>query len=143
MQYLKFVVAALSLLAVALGLSAGLQSLGGQGQFTLAMSAVPLLLVDLALGQRRPFARWMGAVSLLAFLIVGMKTSEAAALDGGHDLTRAARTGRGCGRPRSGRAHILVVPSIDASHRHDRETRRHHAPPQRGRTTDPRRSLAG
>jgi len=82
MQYLKFIVAALSLLAVALGLSAGLQSLGGQGQFTLAMSALPLLLVGLALGLGRPFARWMGAVSLVAFLIVGMKTSEAAALDG-------------------------------------------------------------
>jgi hypothetical protein len=81
MQYAKFIVAALSLVCVALGLSVGLQNLGGQGLFTLIASATPLLLVALALASKRRFGRWMGAVSLIAFLIVGMKTSEAESLE--------------------------------------------------------------
>ena len=80
MQSLKFIIAALSIAGVGLGLSAGLQSLGNQGLFTLILTAVPLLLAGLALGLGRPFGRWMGAVSLIAFMIVGMKTTDAESL---------------------------------------------------------------
>jgi hypothetical protein len=77
MKVVKWLVLAFSALAVILAVSAKLQTLGGQGVFTLVMAALPGALVALSLVLALPFARLFAAVSLVAFLIVGMKTSQA------------------------------------------------------------------
>ena len=77
MRSIKFVIAALSVVCVALGLTVGLQRLGSQGMVTLGAAGVPAVLVGLALALRWPFGRGLAGGALLAFLLVGMKTSEA------------------------------------------------------------------
>ncbi len=81
MKYAKFAIAGLSLLGIVLGLSAGLQRFGGQGLFTLIMAGVPLVLVAIALGIGTRFGRLFAGLSLAAFLIVGMKTTDAKPLE--------------------------------------------------------------
>ncbi len=79
MKVMKWIVLAFSLLAVALALASKLLSLGGQGIFTLVMAALPGCLVAVSLGLGRPFGRLFAGISIVAFLIVCLKTSE------GHD----------------------------------------------------------
>jgi hypothetical protein len=77
MKAVKLVILVISLLAVVLGLSAHLQSFGGQGIFTLSLAALPGVLVAASLGLRRPFGRLFAGLSLVSFLLLGMKTSDA------------------------------------------------------------------
>ncbi len=88
MKYVKLVIAAFSGLGIVLGFSAGLQHLGGQGLFTLIMVAVPLILVGAAIALGRPFGRMLGALALVAFLIVGMKTSDTKPLQNALPISR-------------------------------------------------------
>jgi apolipoprotein N-acyltransferase len=76
MKALKWIVLGFSVLTIILGLAAKLQSFGGQGVFTLAASALPGVLVALSLAFHRPFGRLLAGISLVAFLIVGLKTSQ-------------------------------------------------------------------
>jgi hypothetical protein len=87
LAYVKFVVAAVSMACVGLGLSLELHALGGAGYVTLGLSAAPLVLVGAALALGRPFGRVLAALALVAFLIVGMKTSGAKELE--HLMTLA------------------------------------------------------
>lgn len=76
MTVIKWLVLVFSLLALALAFVARLHTLGGQGVFTLALAALPGALVALAVAFGRPFGRLFAGLSLVAFLIVAMKTSE-------------------------------------------------------------------
>ena len=75
MRYVKFAMMALAGIGVVLGLVYDLLSAGGQGIFTMAMCATPLVLGIVSEVGKRGFPRWMGGVSLVSMLIVGMKTS--------------------------------------------------------------------
>ena len=80
MRLVTWIVLAFSVLATALGFAAKLTSFGGQGVFTLAMAVLPAALVGVSRVLGRPFGRAFAGISLVAFLIVGMKTSEPAEL---------------------------------------------------------------
>lgn len=75
MRYVTYVLLVLSGLATALGVLYGLPRLGGHGVLAFALSALPGVLALLGLVTRRGFPRWAGAVSLVAFAVVGMKTA--------------------------------------------------------------------
>lgn len=75
MRIVKFIMMGLAAVAVVLGLTYDLLSAGGQGIFTLAMAAVPVALGVLSEVTKKGFPRWMGGVSLVSLLLVGMKTS--------------------------------------------------------------------
>jgi hypothetical protein len=75
MRFLKYVILAFSLIALALCLAYGVHSFGGQGWLTLGASALPGVLAALGILVWKGFPRWAGGVCLAAFLLVGMKTS--------------------------------------------------------------------
>lgn len=81
MKVVKWIVLGFSLIVVGMGLAAKLSSFGGQGLFTLVMGLLPALLVGAAIGLGRPFGRLFAGLSLVAFLIVGMKTSSSEDLE--------------------------------------------------------------
>jgi len=81
MKVVTWIVLSLSLLATGLGLAAKLTSFGGQGMFTLAMAVIPAVLVGVSRVRGRPFGRLFAGLSLVAFLLVGMKTSSSSDLE--------------------------------------------------------------
>ena len=52
-----------------------LLSAGGQGIFTMALCAAPLVLGIVSEATKKGFPRWMGGVSLATMLLAAMKTS--------------------------------------------------------------------
>ena len=76
MRYLKFIVLGLSVLAVVLCFVAGVHTMGGQGIFALLMAVAPGILAALGAFVVKGFPRWAAGVSLICFLILGMKTSS-------------------------------------------------------------------
>ncbi len=77
MKYVKFVLMGFGVIAAALLLSENILSAGGQGIFTLAMCLAPVVLAAWTLVGRHGMPRWASGVSLVAFLIAVMKTTEA------------------------------------------------------------------
>lgn len=76
MRAIKWIVFGFSALVVILCIVAKLQTLGGQGIFTLAMAALPAVLVIGSQLLGWSFGRLFAGLSLVGFLIVGMKTSQ-------------------------------------------------------------------
>ncbi len=75
MRYVKFSILGISLLSAVLSLSYGALGFGGQGIFLLVSCLTPALLCAFGTFVKPSMPRWAGALSILAFLIVGMKTS--------------------------------------------------------------------
>jgi len=77
MKFVKFAMIATSLLAVALCFAYDVLSAGSQGVFVLICCLVPGALGAFGTVVRKGIPRWAAIVSVVSFLIVGMKTSGA------------------------------------------------------------------
>lgn len=75
MHYLKFVIIALGAIASGVAVSAGMLDIGTHGYILLAACVIPLALGALGAAVLKGFPRWAAILSLLSFLVAGMKSS--------------------------------------------------------------------
>ena len=75
MRYVKFSVLGLSVLSAVLSVAYGALSFGGQGIFLLVSCLVPAAGAAFGTFVKPTMPRWASILSVLAFLVVGMKTS--------------------------------------------------------------------
>jgi hypothetical protein len=80
MRIVLYVLMAVGALVAGLGIAKGLLSLGGHGVFVVVCGLVPVALGALAIARKGAFPRWAAGLSLVFFLLAGMKTSGADSL---------------------------------------------------------------
>ncbi len=75
MRYVKFTILGISVLSAILSLAYDALSFGGQGIFLLVACLVPAACAAFGTFVKPVMPRWASLLSVLAFFIVGMKTS--------------------------------------------------------------------
>ena len=74
MTYVKYVIGGAGILATILSFVYGLHGAGGQGIFVILASLIPVALVAFGTVVKPTMPRWASIVSVVAFLLVAMKT---------------------------------------------------------------------
>jgi hypothetical protein len=82
MRYLKYLILILGVVGTIVALAEELYAIGTHGYIVLATCLIPVLLAGLGATVIKGFPRWAAAVTLLSFLVAGIKTSEVDSLAG-------------------------------------------------------------
>lgn len=75
MSFVKYLMIATALLAAVLGLAVDVLETSGAIKLLVVLAA-PIVLGVLSIVEKRGLPRWAGGVSIVAFLLVGMRTTE-------------------------------------------------------------------